>query len=189
MPHSFTISYPKITGKIISDVGVYNQIPDGAKVVPWDPKYKALWDTGATKTCVSKKLARQLQLKPVGYAFIHSASGYGDEPSPAFHVGITLPNKVFISELKVLLTDLPDDFDVLIGMDIINKGDFAISNRNGKTVFTFRTPSVAEIDFVSAKKANEKIGRNSKCPCGSGKKHKFCCERKEKVAETRSEKK
>ena len=35
-----------------------------------------------------------------------------------------------------------------IGMDIISQGDFAVSNFNGTTVFTFRPPSKATIDFV-----------------------------------------
>jgi len=30
-----------------------------------------------------------------------------------------------------------------------------------------------------------KIGRNTPCPCGSGKKYKHCCERKEKEIEQR----
>lgn len=33
-------------------------------------------------------------------------------------------------------------------MDIINKGDFAITHPDGKTKFTFRYPSQADIDFV-----------------------------------------
>lgn len=28
---------------------------------------------------------------------------------------------------------------------------------------------------ISSEKGNEKIGRNSPCPCGSGKKYKNCC--------------
>ena len=38
--------------------------------------------------------------------------------------------------------------DVLIGMDIINEGDFAVTNLNGRTKFSFRVPSQADIDFV-----------------------------------------
>ena len=39
--------------------------------------------------------------------------------------------------------------DVLIGMDIINRGDFAVSNRNGATWFSFRIPSVEDFDFAA----------------------------------------
>ena len=40
--------------------------------------------------------------------------------------------------------------DVLIGMDVINCGDFAISNLDGKTSFSFRMPSLERIDFAEA---------------------------------------
>ena len=72
--------------------------------------------------------------------------------------------------------------DVLIGMDIMKIGDFAVTNHNGRTVFSFKVPSMESIDFVNknqpsnppAKRAAPKIGRNAKCPCGSGKKYKKC---------------
>lgn len=38
--------------------------------------------------------------------------------------------------------------DILIGMNIINLGDFAVTNKNGATKFTFRVPSQTDIDFV-----------------------------------------
>lgn len=37
--------------------------------------------------------------------------------------------------------------DVLIGMDVISKNDFAISNYNGKTQFSFRIPSQNDVDY------------------------------------------
>jgi len=38
---------------------------------------------------------------------------------------------------------------MLIGMDVICKGDFAITNFQGNTTFSFRMPSMYEIDFVA----------------------------------------
>ncbi len=38
--------------------------------------------------------------------------------------------------------------DALIGMNIINQGDFAVTNLNGRTKFSFRYPSINDIDFV-----------------------------------------
>lgn len=40
-----------------------------------------------------------------------------------------------------------DEYDAVIGMDIICKGDFAITNKNGHTTFAFRIPSQEEIVF------------------------------------------
>ena len=42
--------------------------------------------------------------------------------------------------------------DVLIGMDIITLGDFAITNFGGKTVMSYRYPSVCTIDFAKEDK-------------------------------------
>jgi preprotein translocase subunit SecA len=69
---------------------------------------------------------------------------------------------------------------MLIGMDIIGLGDFVVTNFNGKTMFSFRMPSMASMDFCKNSylipRVNEtkKIGRNDPCPCGSGKKYKHC---------------
>lgn len=68
-------------------------------------------------------------------------------------------------------------------MDIIGQGDFAVTNYQGKTVFSFRMPAAECIDFVkqkdpaatSVKEPLPKVGRNSPCPCGSGLKYKKCC--------------
>lgn len=95
-----------------------------------------------------------------------------------------LPNNVGIAYVEVTEGDLMGE-DVLIGMDIITRGDFAITNVGGKTTFSFRIPSVETIDYcqqgnqpavlqkpiVKAKQP----GRNDSCPCGSGKKYKHCC--------------
>ena len=68
-------------------------------------------------------------------------------------------------------------------MDIINQGDFAVSNKDGKTAFSFRLPSIECIDFVKQLQSTStssisqnipKVGRNEPCPCGSGKKYKYC---------------
>jgi hypothetical protein len=75
------------------------------------------------------------------------------------------------------------DADVLIGMDVIAGGDFAVTSYLGKTHMSFRMPSVQCIDFVKQRPESiqvggetlNKVGRNDPCPCGSGKKYKRCC--------------
>jgi len=71
-------------------------------------------------------------------------------------------------------------------MDIISQGDFAVTNVEGKTIHSFRYPLVERIDFVEQSrkqrtvKVPPKVGRNDPCPCGSGKKYKNCCLKKNK---------
>jgi len=82
--------------------------------------------------------------------------------------------------LRVTAANLAQGIDILIGMDIINQGDFALTHPQNETWFSFQSPYHEEIDFTKKVKINssntpKKIPRNSPCPCGSGKKHKKCC--------------
>ena len=52
-------------------------------------------------------------------------------------------------------------FDVLIGMDIITQGDFAVTNLGGKTKFSFRIPSQASINFVTEDQEAAILSRQS----------------------------
>jgi hypothetical protein len=40
-----------------------------------------------------------------------------------------------------------DEYDVIIGMDVICNGDYAITKQDGKTTSSFRIPLEVEIDF------------------------------------------
>lgn len=53
------------------------------------------------------------------------------------------------NNLRVLKIEKHDVFDIIIGMDIISKGDFAVSNLNGKTSFSFRIPSFGTANFLN----------------------------------------
>ena len=90
MRNSFTLSYSGISDRLINDIKLSN---NGISL-----SVKALWDTGATITCISPEIAKKLR------------------------------------------------------MDIINLGDFVITNKNGNTKFTFEIPSSRDIDFVKENK-------------------------------------
>ena len=144
-------------------------------------EYIAIWDTGATGTVITQRVVNDLGLKQVGITQLTTASGKKDD-APLYLVAIFLPNLVYFSELMVVQASVTGDAEVLIGMDIIGSGDFVVTNKDGKTVFTFRIPSSERIDFVEEIKARKttrtlvgKVGRNDPCPCGSGKKYKKCC--------------
>lgn len=64
-------------------------------------------------------------------------------------VNIGLPNGVGFAGLQVSCCVLAGGVDVLIGMDIIGSGDFAVSMHDGKTHMSFRTPPSKKIDFVA----------------------------------------
>lgn len=146
-------------------------------------KFVAIWDTGATSSVISEKVINKCQLKPIGMTEVHTAAGI--YKCNRYLINIGLPNKVAFVNMTVTEGKLTGPADVLIGMDIINKGDFAVTNKDGKTTFSFRLPSIETIDFVkkgkptvtSSKilKPKPSISRNAPCPCGSGRKYKKCC--------------
>jgi hypothetical protein len=77
--------------------------------------------------------------------------------APFFYIDFKLPNDLIVP--KILAPQgVPYGCDILIGMDVITLGDFAVSNHNGKTVFTFQTPSQGLTDYV--KQINTKIVMN-----------------------------
>ncbi|MCK4411520.1 retroviral-like aspartic protease family protein [Candidatus Bipolaricaulota bacterium] len=143
--------------------------------------FTAIWDTGATGSVITEKVVDQCVLKPTGMTDTRHADG--EVRAEVYRVNILLPNNVAFSNVRVTKLRLAGS-DALIGMDIMNQGDFAVTNTEGQTVFSFQIPSIQRIDFVKAaiarnpaKRSTVKVERNDPCPCGSGRKFKNCCGR------------
>lgn len=181
---AFTISYEKLLRVLFCEVSVSQAFDPSITTHPKFEQFKAIWDTGATNTAITEQVVNTCGLKPTGMAIVNTANG--PRNCLTYLINIMLPNKVGLHHLRVSQTAQITGADLLIGMDIISVGDFAVSRKAGKTVFSFRTPSCDCIDFVQQAnearatagqtyKAPPKIGRNNPCPCGSGKKYKHCC--------------
>ena len=140
---AFTIEFDRISNTLTSSCYL-SKISDPT-VPSANSEVSALWDTGATHSCISVITAQRLGLQPVGT--ISAMGAHGNRQVNTYLVNLWLPNQVCIEGLFVVEAIL-DTFNCLIGMDIINLGDFAISNQEQKTVFTFRMPSLQRFDFV-----------------------------------------
>lgn len=102
----------------------------------------AIWDTGATNSCISRKAIEQLALLPKENRNFYSALNAEVKQVDMYKVDIIISNDIYYNEILVAESNTEiQGFDFIIGMDIINQGDFAVSNCNGKTTFVFRTPS------------------------------------------------
>ncbi len=128
---------------------------------PMDIKpYKALVDTGAMGTCITKRVADELGLPSAGMRLVNGVSGASVHQFYTFHVGfvMTVPdtgfseidspktkkppqdfadthiNKLVIRGAELIMPD--GDFDVLLGMDILSTGSLAIEG-NGTFSFSF----------------------------------------------------
>lgn len=180
VPLSFTVRYNGRTNKLTTETGLSSPFDPNSPAVPTEiancaKNYSGLWDTGATNSVISQKIVDECGLKPIGMALVHSATE--SKHCEVYLISMFLPNKVVFPQVRVTKGVLTD-CDLLIGMDIINQGDFAVTHNDGKTMFSFRLPSIAKIDFVEQKSEpfhSTKTSRNAPCPCGSSKKYKKCC--------------
>ena len=130
-------------------VETYNQIVDKIitnVITNHKEQAKALWDTGANCCCISYDLVKRLNLKPIGAMPIATPSGTAIYNK--YMIDIELPNKIELKDVTVCESEIGSQkLDLIIGMNIINKGDFAISNFNGMTKFSFRIPTSSDINL------------------------------------------
>lgn len=151
---AFTLEMDRLARQLKTEVYIE---PSGVQTPNDANKVIAIWDTGATMTCISKRLASRLSLVSLG--FCDNSTANGTRTASSYLVNVFLPNHVVVTDVHVLdMEDGNGGFDVLIGMDIITHGDFSISNYNGKTVFTYRLPSVTVTDYVKQSKVQSIIG-------------------------------
>ncbi|MBI9008451.1 MAG: SEC-C domain-containing protein [Tenericutes bacterium] len=173
---AFYRKHKGLASSLVSDVEITN--PVLSRYIHKEPteifNYTAIWDTGAQASVITSRVANDLHLVAIGVSTNFGV--HGPKQTNKYVVDFILPNHVYVRDVQVT-EGLLRGFDVLIGMDIISIGDFAVSNFENNTSFTFRFPSQKDTNYVEEVKEpahSTKIGRNSPCPCGSGKKYKIC---------------
>lgn len=132
-----TVTYPSVQERIVTPVLVQFH----KKIV----KVNALWDTGSNRTYISNSLADKLQLQSEGVKTTITSGG--EINSNLYNITLHLNNFMSYSVCVASYPNTVSNADIVIGMDIIGQGDFAITNMNGRTVFSFRAPSQEEIRF------------------------------------------
>lgn len=174
---AFTVEYEGVVAVLKTKCGISEAFDRKTKNKPDNIiEVDVIWDTGAEGSAISKRVVQSLGLMRTGEAIVYHAGGGGD-PVNTYSVYVYLPNNVIAYVPEATEGDL-NGTDILIGMDIISQGDFAVTAPQGKTKFTFQFPSTHNLDFVKEQEQKVPIntpGRNDKCPCGSGKKYKHCC--------------
>lgn len=160
--HSFTVTSTGGTLRVLKtscSICPGHSQPAAGTVGPSHPyvEFQAIWDTGATGTVITAAAAAACGLKPVGMTTVHGVGGV--MTCYQYLINLVLPNKVQFPNVMVTEGILPGGAggDILIGMDVIGVGDFAITNLSGLTVFSFRVPSARKIDFVI--EHNERLQR------------------------------
>ncbi|MFA5858184.1 MAG: retroviral-like aspartic protease family protein [Elusimicrobiota bacterium] len=137
--HAFRIIYNDgIVKELVTDVSVKFPAKEDIR------KYKAVWDTGATHTAITPKVVSDLQLQPIDVAKVYVVDSEEPKTVDVYLVDIILPNRVRIPNIHATCSPI-QDCDVLIGMNIIQLGDFNISKKfdghKYMTMFSFCIPS------------------------------------------------
>lgn len=146
---AYTACFPIFRDRIASLVNISSMRDGATRPVP----FRCLWDTGASISLVSPRVAEALQLDVLDES-ITIRTGLGarskvDIRMAYLHVvlgAIPLP-------LKVGVVDMPSsdtDIDVVLGLDLISQGSFAISYDGGQLLFSFcYPPAPLPLDFTS----------------------------------------
>lgn len=111
---------------------------------------KGLWDTGATGSVITKSTASALGLQSLGKRLVRGVHGVKEVNE--YFVNITLDNKNITLNARVTECEelsIDRSIGMLIGMNVITKGDFSITNFRNNTTMSFRVPSLQEIDFLA----------------------------------------
>ena len=76
-PQAFTFNAENILNSIITPIQMRQSLNlcREYKVVMQQAQVRALWDTGATGSCISKGLAKHLNLKPIDMCTVMGVSG------------------------------------------------------------------------------------------------------------------
>lgn len=97
---------------------------------------EAMWDTGGLQSCISPQLCSTLALKPIKKRLLHSVTGV-DEVG-IYNLNVQLSDNIVLPDIPVLSTNTTiTGYHMIIGMDIISRGNFSVTNENNRTIFTF----------------------------------------------------
>jgi predicted aspartyl protease len=131
---SLTYKYTKLQRRIITPIHLYAV----SAPTPKDTVTNALWDTGATFSVITPWIQQELGLVPIGLKLVRGVTG--SQKVPVVMLTIELPNEVLKQNIEVAVCSFSNDIGMIIGMDIITLGGFALLHGNKHTEFSFTIP-------------------------------------------------
>ena len=144
---AFCKQYDAPVEAIITECGVFEPVAlNAGKERPKGKRVSnAMWDTGSTDTLISSAIVKELNLQPIDTISIGAVNG--EVEAKVYKIHLVLPNNMVFPNLEVIETK-SEDYDVIIGMNIISTMDFALTLPNSQSKFTFEFPSKRDIDFT-----------------------------------------
>jgi len=132
MPFCIKKSFPKPITEIKTIAFI---VPCGSPKIY--RKWNAIWDTGATNTFISETAVTYLGLSEITFKEVEGASGVFS--TPGFYVDIYLEGDYLLSKQTVFQYKPSSGgmWDIIIGMDIINLGNFSLIHGETESYFSF----------------------------------------------------
>lgn len=116
-------------------------------------KVRAIWDTGASVTIISKAVAETLGIELTQTTSrLRTALGL-ESNVPDGEAWITIVLGSFPIKMKVKVLDnvcSDKDIDIVLGLDFMAKGDFFMTTDSGQLMFSFCYPSGFPMNFHEA---------------------------------------
>lgn len=145
-PYAFTGHFSTFRGRIVSDILLCS--PDSGN--PNSVHVRAMWDTGCSQSIVSRRVAEFLSLRSNGQLTFRSPFG-GSRVCSLAETCICIVLGGARVNITVGIADdpCPDlDCDVVLGLDFITLGDFALTHDDEQIVLSFcYPPAGAPIDY------------------------------------------
>ena len=142
---ALTVSYNDSVSSLIVPINVLPLLRADKESRSIQVTINSLWDTGATATCIKPELFDRLKLRLLDSSSHTMIAGIGGKiTAKTTLLSLFITSTFEISFCPVYVADFPGNADILIGMDIINKGDFVVCNTNNKTSFSFVVPPLPE---------------------------------------------
>jgi hypothetical protein len=140
MPHlAFAADYHKTMLELQTPADVFPVSTTDQILLTKPVKISAIWDTGATGSVITPRLQSLLKLFPIRRVTVKGVNDAREVDLVIISIG--LPNHVKVNDVQVTVCELNSPgIDMLIGMDIISHGDFAVCNGSGSTLFSFAIP-------------------------------------------------
>jgi hypothetical protein len=130
--------YDEAPRRIVTEV-IVQQSAEWCKqngLIPEKVKARALWDTGAEICVVSAELVKRLNLLKYGTEWV---VGYEtDSERDTYYIDITLGDNRHIYNLPAVFNPRMKSQDIIIGMEAITLGDFALIRESGGIRFMFK---------------------------------------------------
>ena len=99
----------------------------------------ALWDTGSTESLISENIVKMID--PILKSKAKYVTKDSVIESEIYAVSLSLSEEITFRDVLMKKADLSEkNVDIVIGMDIISRGDFEIRNYNKLVEFAFIIP-------------------------------------------------